>query len=224
MKLMQVAKYINGPLTFYLDPPSGVRPRHRNHRVSSQIRVDSSGREHMIMSFYVQGSTPGPATAQDFSYWDRLSGWTHEKLDVLSELTFDEFIARTTERAAYVWDRSKGTFKYLIGAPVSPPPSPSPSDSKEPPPNEKKQGWGLMGLFSSLKGPRGGPAVESHAEPEKVFTEGEVHAHLVKVCGGWFAVSCFDLVTRITRDTSFSGTSSSTCQVCCVSRLMDSFL
>jgi hypothetical protein len=39
-----------------------------------------------------------------------------------------------------------------------------------------------MGMFASLRGPRGTPLVESHPEaPERTFTEGEVHVNFVKV-------------------------------------------
>ena len=40
-----------------------MRPRHRNDRVASQIVRDSSGREHMLLNFFVQGQPHNAAAA-----------------------------------------------------------------------------------------------------------------------------------------------------------------
>ena len=75
----QVRQYLQDPLIFHNHPPTVSRPRHRNHYVSSQIFVDSAGREHMLLNFYVQGRPPG-ATGPYYAEEEEgmLSGLSHK--------------------------------------------------------------------------------------------------------------------------------------------------
>ncbi|KAJ7169526.1 TIM21-domain-containing protein [Mycena filopes] len=157
---------------FHLDPPTAVRPRHRNRHVSSSIRVDAAGREHMFLNFYIQ-SQPKKA-----SFSESVSGWTQEKLSLLTEISVDDLISWTQDRASVAWNRSKEAFKFLSGAPSPPPPADMGIlDAKHP--EKKEESGGFMGMFSSLRGPR--TSVESHPEDDgRTFSEGEVHANFVK--------------------------------------------
>ncbi|KAJ6604290.1 TIM21-domain-containing protein [Mycena vulgaris] len=178
----RLAKYLDGPPRFHLDPPAAVRPRHRNRHVSSSIRVDATGREHMFLNFYIQ-SQPKKA-----SFSESLSGWTQDKFSPLTEMTLDDLLAWTQDSASVAWDRSKEAFKFLSGAP-SPPSQPDSwsTDARDAERKEETRG-GFMGMFSSLRGPRGA-TVESRPEVDgRVFSEGEVHANFVKNNQGNFVL------------------------------------
>ncbi|KAJ7042598.1 TIM21-domain-containing protein [Mycena alexandri] len=176
----RLAKYLDGPPRFHLDPPTAVRPRHRNRHVSSSIRIDATGREHMFLNFYIQ-SEPKKA-----SFSESISGWTQEKLSLLTEISMDDFLTWTQDRASVAWDRSKDAFKFLSGAPSPPPPADMGIlDTKNP--EKKEESGGFMGMFSSLRGPR--TSVESRPEDDgRTFSEGEVHANFVKNNQGDFVL------------------------------------
>ncbi|KAJ6519494.1 TIM21-domain-containing protein [Mycena sanguinolenta] len=170
----KLAKYLDGPPRFYLEPPAAVRPRHRNRHVSSSIRVDATGREHMFLNFYIQ-SQP-----QKASWSESISSWTQDKLSLSMDM--DDLIAWAQDSALAAWDRSKEAFNFLSGAPSPPPPidtwSTEPNNAEK---KEESRGGGFMGMFSSLRGPGGKPLVESRPEPDgRVYNEGEVHVNFVK--------------------------------------------
>jgi len=138
----------------------------------------------MILNFYVSGRPPGSTVqVSEASYFDSFIKWTSDKASVLSDLTLDESIFWMKECAAIAKERAKRAFKYLSGAPVPLPtiqPTISPN-SKETDKNDEGHTWSFAGMFSSLKGPRGG-VMESHSEPDgRVWTDGEVHADLIRV-------------------------------------------
>lgn len=134
------------------------------------------------MTFYIQGrpdgATPLPS---EVGYYEAFSHWMHEKLTHLPELSLDEAMAWTKDQAEGLWERAKQTFKYLSGAPVAPPPLPNSTEQeKQAEKREENKGWNFAGMFSSIKGSRGGP--ESLAKLDhRTFMEGEVHADLVRV-------------------------------------------
>ncbi|KIK99759.1 hypothetical protein PAXRUDRAFT_131328 [Paxillus rubicundulus Ve08.2h10] len=175
----RVTKYLRAPLTFHNNPPSAVRPRHRHRHVASQIAVDSSGREHMLLNFYIQGSSSasGLATAEENEMQ-----WT-EYIESLTSLTFEDIQAKMMPLV----ESAKHAFRYLSGDVV---PSPVPlintekDRSKEQDKDEDRSFWGLTGLFSGLRGRR------SHHEGGHdtgiAWMEGEVHADLVKNDEGYF--------------------------------------
>ncbi|KAJ7630601.1 TIM21-domain-containing protein [Roridomyces roridus] len=168
----RLAKYLDGTPRFHLDPPAAVRPRHRNRHVSSSIRVDANGREHMFLNFYIQ-SEPKKA-----SFTESFSQWTQDQFSVLGDMSLDDLVAWTQESAASAWDRSKDIFKFLSGAPSSPSQETSTSHIEIAEKKEESRG-GFLGMFSSLRGPRA--SAESPTEADgRVFSEGEVHANFVK--------------------------------------------
>lgn len=179
----QVAKYLNGPLSFHNNPPSAVRPRHRNRHVISQIMVDAYGQEHMIMTFYVQGRPPGAEpVSSDSSYFESATEWAQDRLSAMSEMTVDGSIAWSKERASNIWIKTKYLFKYLSGAPPPPPPLPAfPSDSTDSQKGEESGAWSFTGMFSSLKSPRGSPVESRPKSDGRTYTEGQVHANFIRV-------------------------------------------
>ncbi|KAH8100454.1 TIM21-domain-containing protein [Cristinia sonorae] len=184
----RVAKYLQGPLSFHNNPSTGIRPRHRNHHLSSQIAVDSQGREHMLLNFYVKGQPPGStSTAEDESYLDSAVRWTKDTRDALSKGTLDELAVSARERVEQVLDRCKHLFKFLSGDSVLPrdvpPAAPEVKEAK------KESDWlsGLTGVFSGIKGPTA--AHSEHFEDPvtgPTDTDGEVHADLVMNDQGYF--------------------------------------
>ncbi|KAF9498065.1 hypothetical protein BDN71DRAFT_1443766 [Pleurotus eryngii] len=186
----QVARYMNGPFTFHNNPPSAIRPRHRNRHVSSQIMVDSTGREHMIMNFYMQGKPPGSQPTSDESYFESISTWSKEALESFSKMTTDDGIVWVKDTAADISERAKRLFKYLSGSPMPPPPLPTPSLSPEGKDMSRRPdsgAWSLAGMFSSLKGAKSGYSEAATSEPDgRIWTEGEVHADLIKNNDGYF--------------------------------------
>ncbi|KAF8078291.1 TIM21-domain-containing protein [Lyophyllum atratum] len=184
----EVARYLRGPLSFHNNPPSAVRPRHRNRHVISQIMVDGYGQEHMIMTFYVEGRPPGDETPpSEASYMDTASEWAHDKISVFSDLTLDESVSWTKDHARNTWDRMIRLFKYLSGAPVPPPSLPShPSNAPEPQKSEDRGAWSFAGMFSTLKGSKGGQSEPRHAPDGQPYTEGQVHANFIRNKDGYF--------------------------------------
>jgi len=142
----------------------------------------------MIMTFYVQGRPEGEVLPQsDDSYLDSASSWVQDKASVISDLSFDEAVECSRDSGRNMMDKLVRAFKYLSGAPL-PTPSlpPLPAEEKE---GAKKQGnssWGFAGIFSSLRTTKGATGDAPLRSGGQQFTEGEVHADLVKDKDGYF--------------------------------------
>lgn len=176
---IQIARHLNPPLKFHINAPSPSAPRHRNRHVSSQLAVDSSGREHLLLHFYVEAAPPQSSTPEA------------EGLPALADLTLDSVYEWSTETWNDVVDSSKRAFAYLVGMrlqpdsqqadqPRSQPQSPGRQTEIGKPAKDVSTAWSFAGLFSGLRG-MSTPATDSndtHAQAE--WTEGEVHADLVK--------------------------------------------
>jgi import inner membrane translocase subunit TIM21 len=145
--------------------------------------VDPYGQEHMIMTFYVQGQLPGnDAPQSESSLLHSAAEWANDKISVLSELTLDESIAWTKEQTATLLDRTKRLIKYLSGSALPPPPLPTrPSNSVDQRKSEESSAWNFAGMFSSLKGSRGGQVEPNPPSDGRVFTDGQVHASFIRV-------------------------------------------
>lgn len=181
-----MALYLQGPLVFHNNPPSAIRPKHRNRHVSSQIFLDSTGREHMLLNFYVQGKPPSSSSQladSSKSYIEAIANWTGERVTTFSDLTFDEIVEWTKDRANNTWEKSKGAFRYLSGEPLPRVslPAPTPADIEESNKAESSR-WSFVGMFSGLRGHRtasnDGGGKRTGGE---MWTEGEVHADLIRV-------------------------------------------
>ena len=137
----------------------------------------------MVITFFVQGRPDGetlPLSEQ--SYFDSATAWVQDKAIILSECSFDDALSSLKENAKSAWNKSIAAFKYLSGDPLPPPPLPVPQQVQN---NVSHSGsaWSFAGIFSSLKSQRGSnPETASKPPTGKKFTEGEVHADLVKVC------------------------------------------
>lgn len=164
----KVAAFLRGPLVFHNNPPSAIRPRHRNRHVSSQIFVDSTGREHMILNFYVEGKALGTlSTEPSKSPLDAVVGWTGDKTSVL-----------TMEWVWNAWERSKRVFRYLSGAPLVLPEVVITDPEVE---RKKSTGWNFVGIFSSVRG-----NINRAGRGSSSWTDGEVHADLIRNDHGYF--------------------------------------
>ncbi|KAI0359102.1 hypothetical protein OH77DRAFT_1473742 [Trametes cingulata] len=188
----QVHQYLQEPIVFHNHPPTVSRPRHRNHYVSSQIFVDSTGREHMLLNFYVQGRPPGSRSESledtDDGILARLSRKAQENFDKLHGMSWDEIRGEAETRAARVLEMAKGVFRFLSGEEVARS-KPAPEPVQQPKQEQEKKGWAaaVTGLFSGIKGTArsaSGSGAESWNGP--AFTEGEVHADLVMNDQGYY--------------------------------------
>ncbi|TDL28783.1 hypothetical protein BD410DRAFT_893722 [Rickenella mellea] len=186
----KVAQYLQSPLSFHNNPPSSTRPRHRNHHVSSHIAVDSSGREHLLLNFYVRGSAPGSSRedSKDDSYFDRIQS----TLSTLPDITWEEVTSWTTAAYRNAADRMKSLFRYLSGEPSTPPTRvtmPDVHSGREthigrPSKEDEGSWWSLAGVFGGLR--RKQTDKTQTAAVLGKFGEGEVHADLVKDEHGTF--------------------------------------
>ncbi|KAI0374446.1 hypothetical protein BV20DRAFT_507695 [Pilatotrama ljubarskyi] len=189
----QVHQYLQEPIVFHNHPPTVSRPRHRNHYVSSQIFVDSTGREHMLLNFYVQGRPPGSRLESSEDDGEdgvlaRFARKAEENFSKLHAMSWDEIRGEAEKRAARVLEMAKGVFRFLSGEEVArskPPPVPV-QESK---PEQEKKGWvsAVTGMFSGIKGTaRGAAGSGGESWNQPAFTEGEVHADLVMNDQGYY--------------------------------------
>jgi len=144
----------------------------------------------MILNFYVKGKPPGTTSLlqkdPSDSYIDIMTEWAGDKLNVLSDLDFDETMEWAKDRASGMVEKGKGLFRYLSGAPVAPLSLPESSrvqveETKKP----ASTGWSFVGMFSGLRSTRTS-AADSIRTSGETWTEGEVHADLVRNDDGYF--------------------------------------
>ncbi|EGO28424.1 hypothetical protein SERLADRAFT_458802 [Serpula lacrymans var. lacrymans S7.9] len=187
----RIAKYLHAPLVFHNNPPSTLRPRHRNRHVSSQITVDHTGREHMLLNFYVNGqaSSSTSVTSEESTLAGSVVNWTSDAASSLSELTLDETIDWTKKRASDSYETLKRAFKYLSGDPVPPASLPQNQPARDVAPQQAEAGsvWNFAGLFSGLKGKKSS-SIDGSSDRANghLYTEGEVHADLIRNDEGYF--------------------------------------
>lgn len=136
------------------------------------------------MTFYVQCRPQGEIVPPlDSSYFKSMSDWVQDRFSELSELSFDEAIAWSKQSGMNIWNKSIRAFKYLSGAPLPPmhvPSIPSP-ETKDSAKKEVTTIWSFAGVFSSLKRAKKTSNEKKSRQTGRSFTEGEVHADLVKV-------------------------------------------
>ncbi|GJE87749.1 hypothetical protein PsYK624_038320 [Phanerochaete sordida] len=185
----KVSQYLRGPLVFHNNPPSAVRPRHRNDRVASQIVRDSSGREHMLLNFFVQGQPHNASSLPtDQSALEAALEKAKTQASALADMSTDELAESAKHFASDKWESCKKLFRFLSGDPLpsSPPP---PAPSAEPKQEKPAGGWkdGLTGLFAGLRpnSPESAGPTTTNL-PEEGFVDGEVHADLVMNDHGQF--------------------------------------
>ncbi|KAF8489577.1 TIM21-domain-containing protein [Gautieria morchelliformis] len=183
--------HLRAPLTFHNNPPLMHRPRHRNRHVNFFQARDSSGREHLLLNFYVQGSDPtiSPATSDSESFVNHILDWTTSTLSSLSNLTFDQALQWSRATVSDALQSSKRAFAYLIGEPLPPLPQ-APLPRRESEANRQTQQdslWSLSGIFTRLTGkPRSGRLGRHEATNRVLWSTGEAHADFVKDASGTF--------------------------------------
>lgn len=146
----------------------------------------------MILSFYVKGKAEGATANSDLSYLEAADQWIQEKYAILPDLKWEDAVDWSKERAQEMWDKSIRAFKYISGSPLPPPSmTTSVAEQREDQVPEKKgrSAWDFVGVFSSLRS-TASKASGSGKEDRRVFTEGDVHADLVKVRPPYFACLC----------------------------------
>lgn len=175
---------MKGPLRFHTTAPSYNAPRHRARHVSSQLAMDQSGNEHLLLHFFVESTHP------DKSY-------TEESSLSLSDLSLSSAYEWSKTHASNALDASKSAFAYLVGS--NPPPqeintrpngSPSTSTGVRhtdigKSSTEGSSAWSFAGLFGGIR-TTNTSAKKAAREPAAQYTEGEVHADLVKDESGDF--------------------------------------
>lgn len=150
--------------------------------------MDQSGKEHMLLNFYVQARPPGATPDSSESYIDMALLWTKDIADALDDLTWDGAVVMSKEHAAHVAESAKELFRYLTGDPVAPKSMTAEmgpeSRGRESPKEEDRSMWGnITGLFGSLKGASRTRVEEARVDSvRQVWQEGEVHAELIRVC------------------------------------------
>lgn len=124
----------------------------------------------MFLSFYVQGtSSMKSSTVADKSEW---------RIDDIAAISYDDVKTQVLSLA----DSVRHAFRYLSGDFVASSVSAHPAKNVGQQEREKKDEhpwWGLAGLFKGLRGRRS--PEEASIESGTVYTEGEVHAELVRV-------------------------------------------
>lgn len=157
----------------------------------------------MLLNFYVQSSS----SAKSARSADGEAGPSY--LESLSSLTLDESISYGKERLESIMESAKRAFRYLSGDVAQLPTSQPQLSAKENQDRERVQDkglWSLAGLFSGLKGRRRS-AIEGAGDSGVLWTEGEVHADLVRVCNSQIIFCNTHVKRRMMRATSSSGTS-----------------
>lgn len=189
---IEVQENLPGSLVFHNNPTSSERPRHRNRHVSSQLFIDRSGREHLILHFYARVSPESPS-------WYSKEGYIGRTLESMYGLveghwSWDDIGNWTTEAAQNTKRKARDLFHYLIGN------SESSSKPSFPYPHMDTPGhrqthiggsgstggiWsGITGIFSGVgKSLGGGGRSRGYEKDEQAihFEEAEIHCDLFKV-------------------------------------------
>ncbi|KAF8610493.1 hypothetical protein BDV93DRAFT_430688 [Ceratobasidium sp. AG-I] len=168
-----LARHLLAPYKFHNNPPSNSAspPRHRNRHIASQVAVDSAGREHLFLHFYVDSAPPN-AIAK--------TSWLNTNFD----FSYEEAIHWIKTRSTNALESARRSFAYITGTPLPPPPallraSGSSTDRTEIGKSSGEGAWSFAGIFSSLKGKTRGALDGTESERGKYVT-GEIHVDLVK--------------------------------------------
>jgi len=179
----KVAQHFKGTLVFHNNPPSAVRPRHRHDRVASQSGRDASGRETMLLNFFLEAKAKSrTSSSENQNLWDSTTEWASQSIANISDMSVDEAWQSTKKYADEKWESTRRLFRFLSGDVVPPSHPPAPSATPEVKEMKKEGGWtsSVVGLFSGLRGTsRESTASSTEAESSDGYSEGEVQAMLV---------------------------------------------
>ncbi|EJD55388.1 hypothetical protein AURDEDRAFT_155622 [Auricularia subglabra TFB-10046 SS5] len=186
----ELAKHLRAPYKFRTNPPSSQLPRHRNRSVSSLNATDAQGREHLLLTFYIQGASEDASdlNASDESYWSRTVDWTSRTTAQLSTTSFHEAQEWVKENFLCFVASSQRILAVLVGVAIPSTPAPAPPPPKEHKPVEPNasNGWGFAGMFSGIRTTRPSDVAHKDLEPRYDHTHGEVHADLIRDDSGNF--------------------------------------
>lgn len=162
------------------------RPRHRNRHVNFFQARDSSGKEHLLLNFYIQGSDQSlsHAHSDSESFVDQAFDWSRSTISSLSDLTLDRALQWTQTAVSDALQTSKRLFAYLIGEPLPPLP-PAPLHRQDTEANQlarQEPMWSLSGIFTRLTGKRrSSRRGRDEATNRVLWSTGEAYADFVKV-------------------------------------------
>ncbi|THH09883.1 hypothetical protein EW145_g1725 [Phellinidium pouzarii] len=188
-KSEKIAEHLPGPLTFHNNPPSSTRPRHRNRQVPSQLAIDSSGREHLLLNFYISTSAEEGRLARVRAALRSLREGSWPSWDWNLDTNMNVNVAGAAEWAREVDSaRASGPRYPLASESEHPSGGAVPAVRRETHIGRSESGGGLWasvtGLFSGIgKGVRGSGSSSSGVKAEvrsEIYEEGEVHCDLVK--------------------------------------------
>lgn len=137
----------------------------------------------MILNFFVEGHAPHAERRRSLGergYADAALDWVNEGAIRVSELTLGD----VREQLRGAWDATKGAIRYVSGDPaprVEYPATAAPVREEHGGKRSESSRWSFAGLFSGLRGVRGGPTDAEVQAEGQTYTEGEVHADLVRV-------------------------------------------
>ena len=122
----------------------------------------------------------------DQSYWQSFLDFSRNFPDRITNLTWNGSVEWAEDKGNNVLEKSKASFKYLVGSsssPATPSEAVSLANGKDAKQDEKSSVWkSAGGIFSALRGAKGVSTPEPPSEADgSLYTEGEVHADLVKV-------------------------------------------
>ncbi|KAI0702451.1 TIM21-domain-containing protein [Cytidiella melzeri] len=180
----KVAQYFKGPLVFHNNPPSAVRPRHRNDRVASQSGRDAHGRETMLLTFFVEAKRRSGSNYENEnqSWWESASEWASRSTATVSDMSAEEAWQHTKDYASEKWDSTRRLFRFLSGDVVPASKAPPPAAVPEMKETKQESGWtsSFVGLFSGIRVASSGSGSSAvDVDGVEGLTEGEVQAMLV---------------------------------------------
>ena len=191
-----MGRHFRGPYRYHNTPPITERPRHRTSGVNSLAAVDSRGREHLLLTFYVEGAAEGAVPPEHPWYsWERISQLDVQVGEALSREGLQRGWDYTKHEAVETWLAAQRIFQMLIGAPINNGnytsghrESAHPVQPPKPQEATASNGWGFAGLFSSLRKTEGSGSTRSSTagwstsdDVVDYAMQGEVHADFVRV-------------------------------------------
>lgn len=184
----ELAKHLRAPYKFRTNPPSAQLPRHRNRSVSSLNATDAQGREHLLLTFYIQAASEDASELNDESYWSRTVDWTSRTTAQLSATSLSEAQEWVKSSFLAFVASSQRILAVLVGVAIPSVPAPAPPPPKEHKPVEPSvsNGWGFAGMFSGIRTTRPSETTPKDLEPRYDHTHGEVHADLIRDESGNF--------------------------------------
>lgn len=170
---------------FHNNPPSAIRPRHRNDRVASQSGRDASGRETLLLNFFLEAKGQASTRTEDQSICASGREWASQHIAAMSEMSVHDALQHAKDYSNDKLESARRLFRFLSGDPIPPTRPTPPVVAPEVKETKTESGWksSVLGLFAGLRG-SSREIGDSYADTEtgEGYSEGEVQALLVMVC------------------------------------------